>query len=263
MASAASTLALKKPSSVPLRTGLPRISPMRCSRRASPRKTKNTGAIPIHGMAGKQLADRGALLGIDARAGSMPAGNRIWPMRSAQRRPADRAVPRRASCRCNGAPSCATRRGGSGHCLRRPRPKHRHHQNVAQSRPNRLTSVASPGKAEGDRFAEQRRRESQRRQPRFETVHRQLHTGFAKPWNWHRPEQCQSWLLRSPGILSRRAPCGFLPLGRQLLDQPSRWMRNPSHQLNAENWSKGHARSVSRAGAASKAQIQGRSFCQT
>ena len=51
-ASAASTLALKKPSSVPLRTGLPRSSPIRCSRRASPRKTKNTGEAPIHGMAG-------------------------------------------------------------------------------------------------------------------------------------------------------------------------------------------------------------------
>jgi len=29
-----------------------------------------------------------------------------------------------------------------------------------------------------------------------------------------------SWPLRSPGILSRRAPRGFLPLRRQLLDQP-------------------------------------------
>jgi len=55
MASAASTLALKKPSSVPLRTGLPRNSPIRCSRLASPRKTKNTGERPIHGMAGKSL----------------------------------------------------------------------------------------------------------------------------------------------------------------------------------------------------------------
>jgi hypothetical protein len=30
-----------------------------------------------------------------------------------------------------------------------------------------------------------------------------------------------SWPLRSPGILARRALCGFLPLRRQLLDQPS------------------------------------------
>jgi hypothetical protein len=67
----------------------------------------------------------------------------------------------------------------------------------------------------------------------------------AKPWNWHRPEQCQSWLLRSPGILSRRVPCGFLPLGRRLLDQPSQSaMRNPSRQLNDESLSKGHARSA-------------------
>lgn len=53
-------LALKKPSSVPLRTGLPRSSPIRCSRRASPRKTKNTGEVPIHGMAGNSapIADR-------------------------------------------------------------------------------------------------------------------------------------------------------------------------------------------------------------
>jgi hypothetical protein len=47
-----------------------------------------------------------------------------------------------------------------------------------------------------------------------------------------------SWPLRSPGILSRRAPCGFLPPGRQLLDQPSKPMRNPSHQLNARNGAK-------------------------
>jgi hypothetical protein len=51
-----------------------------------------------------------------------------------------------------------------------------------------------------------------------------------------------SWPLRSPGILSRRAPCRFLLRGRQLLDQPSKPMRNPSHQLNAKKWSKGHAR---------------------
>ena len=47
-----------------------------------------------------------------------------------------------------------------------------------------------------------------------------------------------SWLLRSPGILARRALRGFLPLRRQLLDQPSRRMRNPSHQLNDQFWSK-------------------------
>jgi len=43
--------------------------------------------------------------------------------------------------------------------------------------------------------------------------------------NWHRAEQCQFWLLRSPGILSRRVPRGFLPPRRRLLDQPSRSMR--------------------------------------
>jgi hypothetical protein len=43
--------------------------------------------------------------------------------------------------------------------------------------------------------------------------------------NWHRAEQRQFWLLRSPGILSRRVPRGFLPPGRRLLDQPSRRMR--------------------------------------
>src|SRR5437660_323479 len=64
-----------------------------------------------------------------------------------------------------------------------------------------------------------------------------------------------SWLLRSPGILSRRVPGGFLPPGRQLLDQPSRQMRNPSHQLNDQNWSKGHARSESTAAAASRARL--------
>ena len=44
------------------------------------------------------------------------------------------------------------------------------------------------------------------------------------------PSNANSWLLRSPGILSRRVLCGFLPLRRRLLDQPS----NPSHQLNPE-----------------------------
>ena len=43
----------------------------------------------------------------------------------------------------------------------------------------------------------------------------------SQPWNWHRPTQRQSRLLRSPGILSRRVLRGFLPLRRQLLDQPS------------------------------------------
>jgi hypothetical protein len=80
---------------------------------------------------------------------------------------------------------------------------------------------------------------------------------LSKPWNWHRPEQRQSWPLRSPGILSHRVPRGFLPPGR-LLDQPSRVMRNPSHQLNADNRSKGHARSASTAAAASKI----RSLCR-
>ncbi len=55
MASAASMLALKKPSSVPFRTGFPRISPMRCNRLASPRKTKNTGAFAIQGMLGNNF----------------------------------------------------------------------------------------------------------------------------------------------------------------------------------------------------------------
>src|ERR1700730_13465174 len=35
------------------------------------------------------------------------------------------------------------------------------------------------------------------------------------------PSDANSWLLRSPGILSRRALRGFLPLRRRLLDQPS------------------------------------------
>jgi hypothetical protein len=48
------------------------------------------------------------------------------------------------------------------------------------------------------------------------------------------PSDANSWPLRSPGILSRRALCRFLPLRWQLLDQPPRRMRNPSHQLNDE-----------------------------
>ena len=66
-------------------------------------------------------------------------------------------------------------------------------------------------------------------------MHRQLHSKLREPWNWHRDlSNANSWLLRSPGILSRRALRRFLPLRRQLLDQPSTSMRNPSHQLNAQ-----------------------------
>jgi hypothetical protein len=63
IANAASMLALKKPSSVPLRTGLPRSSPMRCSRRASPRNTKNTGDSPIQGMLGNSAPIAARLAG--------------------------------------------------------------------------------------------------------------------------------------------------------------------------------------------------------
>lgn len=52
------------------------------------------------------------------------------------------------------------------------------------------------------------------------------HTGIGKD-----PSTANSWLLRSPGILSRRVRRGFLPRRQQLLDQPSPGMRNPSHQL--------------------------------
>ncbi len=60
-ASAASTVALKKPSSAPLSCFLPRNSPSRSSRLASPRKTRNTGAAPIHGMSGNRAASRSRL----------------------------------------------------------------------------------------------------------------------------------------------------------------------------------------------------------
>ena len=70
----------------------------------------------------------------------------------------------------------------------------------------------------------------------------QLHRKFTNFGIGIDPSDANSWPLRSPGILSRRAPRGFLPLGQQLLDQPSTGMRNPSHQLNNQSWSKGHAR---------------------
>jgi hypothetical protein len=83
----------------------------------------------------------------------------------------------------------------------------------------------------------------------FSTIGRDLRqfitnsTPLQNPGNWHRPAQCQSWLLRSPGILSRRGLGGFLPLRRRLSDQPSASAtRNPSHQLNGEIRSKGHAK---------------------
>src|SRR6202011_2403965 len=56
MTSAASTEALRKASRSPLRWGCFRIAPMRSSRRASAQKTRNTGAVPVHGIAGKCAA---------------------------------------------------------------------------------------------------------------------------------------------------------------------------------------------------------------
>jgi hypothetical protein len=73
-------------------------------------------------------------------------------------------------------------------------------------------------------------------------AHRQLHRKFTNSGIGTNPSDANSWPLRSPGILSRRAPRGFLPRRQQLLDQPSTGMRNPSHQLNDQGWSKGHAR---------------------
>jgi hypothetical protein len=73
-------------------------------------------------------------------------------------------------------------------------------------------------------------------------AHRQLHRKFTNFGIGTDPSDANSWPLRSPGILSRRAPRGFLPRRQQLLDQPSTGMRNPSHQLNDQSWSKGHAR---------------------
>ena len=63
-------------------------------------------------------------------------------------------------------------------------------------------------------------REFRHRRSRFQAVHHQLHT-VKTLGDWHRPVQRQSRLPRSPGILSRRDLCGFLPHRRQLSDQPS------------------------------------------
>jgi hypothetical protein len=86
------------------------------------------------------------------------------------------------------------------------------------------------------RFGDDRRRSDIR------DTHRQLHRRLTNCGIGIDPSNANSWPLRSPGILSRRAPCGFLPLGQQLLDQPSPGMRIPGHQLNDQSWSKGHAR---------------------
>jgi len=53
----------------------------------------------------------------------------------------------------------------------------------------------------------------------------------SKLWNWHRPERRQSWLLRSPGILSA-CPVRISPAqaASSWTSHPPR-MRNPSHQL--------------------------------
>src|ERR1700730_6918348 len=58
--------------------------------------------------------------------------------------------------------------------------------------------------------------------------------------------RANSWLLRSPGILSHRVLRRFLLPRWRLSDQPSEAMRNPSHQLNSDHRSKGHARSRAR-----------------
>ena len=62
------------------------------------------------------------------------------------------------------------------------------------------------------------------RMPAFGCLGRSSPTPFQahQPWNWHRPGVANSWPLRSPGILSRRVLCGFLPRRRQLLDQLSK-----------------------------------------
>jgi hypothetical protein len=52
-------------------------------------------------------------------------------------------------------------------------------------------------------------------------AHRQLHRKFTNFRIGIDPRDANSWPLRSPGILSRRAPRGFLPRRQQLLDQPS------------------------------------------
>jgi hypothetical protein len=49
----------------------------------------------------------------------------------------------------------------------------------------------------------------------------QLRSGFTDLGIGTDPSGANSWPLRSPGILSRRAPCRFLPPRWQLLDQPS------------------------------------------
>jgi hypothetical protein len=67
----------------------------------------------------------------------------------------------------------------------------------------------------------------------IQDVHRQPHSKLREPEIGIDLSAANSWLLRSPGILSRRALRGFFPLRRRLLDQPSPRMRNPSHQLNA------------------------------
>ena len=142
-ASAASTLALKKPSSVPLRTGLPRNSPIRCSRRASPRKTKNTGDAPIHGMLGKQLADRGAPIRIvDAQDRGLLEIRLGRTAQGGGDQNIEQAVGR------NGV-AVTTHRLARHHPLhevryrRRPRPQDRHPRSAARS-PLCRTSAALP-----------------------------------------------------------------------------------------------------------------------
>src|ERR1700732_1023999 len=69
-----------------------------------------------------------------------------------------------------------------------------------------------------------------------------------KPWNWHGPESRQFLATEVSRDFIPPCPGGFLPHRRQLLDQPPKPMRNPSHQLNAKSWSKGHARRGDRPG---------------
>src|SRR6202030_772249 len=68
-------------------------------------------------------------------------------------------------------------------------------------------------------------------------------TPDVQPWNWHGPDQRQFLATEVSRDFIPPCPEQISPARRQLLDQPSKAMRNPSHQLNDRNWSKGHASS--------------------
>jgi hypothetical protein len=100
---------------------------------------------------------------------------------------------------------------------------------------------------------------------RLQPVHRQLHAECTTFGIGSDRTSANSWLLRSPGILSRRVLRRFLLPGGSSRTSHLKQMRNPSHQLNDELGAKDmpdHAPPATAAHAHTVSDDQSRSFGQ-